>query len=164
MKNNLKYESYAFAFKLLEHAKTFKDFPNCIAAIAVTESLIADRCQSFLYFKEKEFMISQEKQGKLVSTKVMLDKCEKYFPNFEATIKRRVGNQFKTINLFFESKKWLKARNKVLHSFVKSKPLSSTMNLIDFYHLAIQTAEEGLKLATLIKKWHQQQLRLFNKM
>ena len=32
--------------RLLENAKRVKDMPMCIAAVAVGESIIADRCQS----------------------------------------------------------------------------------------------------------------------
>ena len=60
MKNKLKYESYQVAMRLLENAKRHKDMPMCIAAVAVAESIIADRCQSYLFYKEKE----SQKDGK----------------------------------------------------------------------------------------------------
>ena len=69
MKNKLKYESYKVALRLLEHAKSHKDLPMCIAAIAFAESIIADRCQSYLYFKEQRFMVSREKKINLFPQK-----------------------------------------------------------------------------------------------
>ena len=78
--------------RLLENAKRHKDMPMCIAAVAVAESIIADRCESYLFFKEKEFMVSREKEKGYVETKVMIDKCGKHFKKLSFTIKPKSGN------------------------------------------------------------------------
>ena len=65
--------------RLLENAKRVKDMPMCIAAVAVAESIIADRCQSYLYFKDKAFMETWENEKRYVSTKELIDKCCKNF-------------------------------------------------------------------------------------
>jgi hypothetical protein len=102
MKNNTKFESYKVSIILLENAKRQKDMPMCIAAFAVSKSIIADRCQSFLFFKEKEFMISREKEKRYVETKVMLDKCGKHFKKLSLKIKPKSGKVIECKDLFHE--------------------------------------------------------------
>ena len=163
MKNRTKYESYYVAMRLLENAKRHKDMPMCIAAVAVAESIIADRCESYLYFKEKAFMESREKEKQFVSTKVMIDKCGKHFKTLPLTIKPKTGKTIFCKDLFGECKLWLKERNNILHGFAKSKPSEGTKNIVEFHHNAIDAAENGLRLTKLINKWHKQQLQLTNK-
>jgi hypothetical protein len=163
VKNRTKYESYQVAMRLLENAKRHKDFPMCIAAVAVAESIIADRCQSYLYYKERDFMEIREKEKKYVTTKEMLDKCGKHFKKMSLSILPRIGRPLNTEDLFTECQLWLKNRNYILHSFAKSKPKSSTLNVVEFHRQAIIAAEEGLRLTKLISKWHKQQLQRTNK-
>ena len=75
MKNNEKYQSYKTAMNLLENAVENSDLHMSIAAIAIAESIISDRCQSYLFYKEKVYMKTCERNNKYVSTKQMLDKC-----------------------------------------------------------------------------------------
>jgi hypothetical protein len=163
MKNKLKYESYQVAMRLLENAKRHKDMPMCIAAVAVAESIIADRCQSYLFFKEKEFMVTREKEKGYVETKVMLDKCGKHFKKLAVTIKPRIGKVIDCKDLFSECKQWLSDRNEILHGFTKSKPGEVTKNIVEFHHKSIDAAENGLRLVKLINKWYKQQLHITNK-
>lgn len=122
MKNKLKYESYQVAMRLLENAKRHKDMPMCIAAVAVAESIIADRCQSYLFFKEKEFMETREKEKRHVSTKELIEKCGKHFKKLSLTIEPKTGKEIICKDLFGECQQWLKERNNILHGFAKSKP------------------------------------------
>ena len=149
--------------RLLENAKRHKDFPRCIAAVAVAESIIADRCQSYLYFREKDFMENCAKEKGYVSTKVMLEKCGKHFKKLALSISLKTGKTLTTNDLFADCQQWLKKRNEVLHGFAKSKPKESTINVIEFHHNAIATAEDGLRLTKLVSKWHNQQLQKTNK-
>jgi hypothetical protein len=162
MKNILKYESYQVAIGLLENAKRHNDFPMCVAAVAVAESIIADRCQSYLYHKETDFMESREKEKKYVSTNEMLQKCGKHFKKMSLSISPKTGKPLITKDLFAECQVWLKKRNNILHGFAKSKPGKSTINVVDFHHLAIAAAEDGLRLTKLVNKWHKQQLQITN--
>jgi hypothetical protein len=163
MKNKLKYESYQVAMRLLENAKRHKDMPMCIAAVAVAESIIADRCQSYLYFKEKEFMVTREIEKRYVSTKELVEKCGKHFKKLSLTIKPKSGKVIECKDLFQECQLWLKERNYILHGFAKSKPREGTKNIVEFHHKSIDAAEIGLRLVKLINKWHKQQLQLTNK-
>ena len=163
MKNRTKYESYQVAMRLLENAKIHKDMPMCIAAVAVAESIIADRCQSYLYYKEKVFMETREKEKRFVSTKELIDKCGKHFKTLQLKIKPKTGKEIVCMDLFGECQLWLKERNNILHSFAKSKPSEGTKNIVEFHHNAIDAAENGLRLTKLLNKWHKQQLQINNK-
>ena len=162
MKNKLKYESYQVAMRLLENAKRHKDMPMCIAAVAVAESIIADRCQSYLYFKEKSFMETRENEKRYISTKELIDKCGKHFKMLPLAIKPKIGKEIVCKDLFEECQLWLKERNNILHGFAKSKPSEGTKNIVEFHHNAIDSAENGLRLTMLVSKWHKQQLQITN--
>ena len=163
MKNKLKYESYKVAMRLLENAKRDKDMPMCIAAVAVAESIIADRCQSYLYFKEKGFMETRENEKRYVSTKELIDKCGKHFKILPLTIKPKIGKEIVCKDLFGECQLWIKERNNILHGFVKSKPGTPTKEISAFHKAAIKAAEDGIRLTKLVRKWHKQQLQKTNK-
>jgi hypothetical protein len=148
--------------QLLENAKRHKDMPMCIAAVALAESIIADRCQSYLYYKEKGFMETRKKEKRYVSTKALLDKCGKHFKTLQLKIQPKTGKEIVCQDLFGECQLWLKERNSILHGFAKSKPSTETKNIIEFHHNAIETAENGLRLTKLINKWHKKQLAIKN--
>lgn len=163
MKNRTKYESYQVAIRLLDNAKRHKDFTMCVAAVAVAESIIADRCQSYLYYKERDFMESREKGKRYVSTKEMLEKCGKHFKKLSLAIKSKSGKVIECKDLFQECQLWLKERNNILHGFTKSKPSEGTKNIVEFHHNAIDAAENGLHLTKLVNKWHKEQLQITNR-
>ena len=50
--NKAKYNSYKYAIDTISNAAKIQDFAVCIAAVALAESIIADRCQSYLHYKE----------------------------------------------------------------------------------------------------------------
>ena len=149
-----KYESYRAAFKIMEEAKRTKNLPYCIAAISIAESIIADRCQSYLYGVDKKFI--EEYKKEFIPTDILIKEARKHFkPNKLEIIKK----EFKTNDLFKGLINWLKRRNKIIHGFAKSKPGTPTINMDQFVIEAVKTAEEGLELANRIKKWHQKELR-----
>lgn len=156
MKNTLKYKSYRVAFNLLQEATLHKDLMRCIAAIAVAESIIADRCQSYLAFADPSVFI--DKFGKVIpfpSTGRMVALLKKRFLQHRVEIRSVI----KTENLFGDIVIWLQARNTIIHSFAKSKPSTPTETVESFHTMAIRTAEDGLRLAKLVSKWHKNQLR-----
>lgn len=156
-KNMSKYNAYKQAFTLMELAKAEKNLPYSIASIVIAESIIADRAQSFISYKENLWF--EANKGKYTKTWVLIDKCNKHFKNHRVCIKRKDNSKFETNDLFEELKSWLKKRNIVLHSFAKSNSRGKTLEIDDFIKYAIKTSEEGLKLVSLLIKWFYQQKR-----
>jgi hypothetical protein len=153
MKNINKFNSYSIGFKILAEAEVTKSLPLSIAAIAIAESIIADRCTSFLNFKEKAV-----DNKKFISTSKLLKDTGKYYKNLSMEIRRKKGELFKTDDLFTEALNWLNHRNTIIHSIAKSHPGTPTMEKSIFEDLAYKTAVDGLKYASLIKKWHRTEL------
>jgi hypothetical protein len=160
---NLKYESYKEANNLLNDARENNDLPRCIAAIAVCESIIADRLQSYLKFKAPEIFIEKGKEKKFVATGKMVTECLKHFSELKIDVNSKKIGKVESINLFKDLQLWLSSRNEICHGFVKSKPGSPTKEISAFHKAAIQAAEEGFKLTKLVSKWHKQQLQITNK-
>jgi len=156
-KNLTKYNAYKLAFTLMELAKSEKNLPYSIASIAIAESIIADRTQSYISYKENSWFESNK--DKHVRTAVFVDKCNKYFKNHYLCIKRKDSENFETKDLFGEIKSWLKKRNNILHSFAKSNPGMPTLDVREYIELAIKTSEEGFILSSLLKKWFAKQKR-----
>ena len=157
VKNTTKYNAYKQAFALMELAKSEKNLPYCIAAIAIAESIIADRTQSYISYKERDWF--EKNNHKHIFTATLVGKCKKHFKNLNIRINRKDGNTFETNDLFSEINAWLKKRNEILHSFAKSKPGMPIMEIDDYIKYAINTSEEGLRLTSLLKKWFEQQKR-----
>ena len=151
--NKSKYESYKYAFNLLNNAINEKSLPLCIASIAIIESIISDRCYSYLYKNQINLVLKLEKENKFVNTSRLVSECSKFFKNYNVKINRRNGESIETNNLFYELLEWLKIRNKILHSFVKSVPMTPTQNIEDFINEAINSAMKGYNLIILLKKW-----------
>ena len=148
---------------LLEIAVENSDLHMSIAAIAIAESIISDRCQSYLFYKEKVFMENCERNNKYVSTKQMLDKCCKHFRSFSIAIHSKVGTVYFSEELFEDCLTWLKDRNNIIHGFAKSKPGISTLSVSEFHELALKLTRDGLRLSRLVMKWHNQQFQLSRK-
>ena len=73
VKNITKYSAYKQAFTLMELAKSEKNLPYSIASIAIAESIIADRTQSYISYKENSWF--ESKKDKHVQTAIFVDKC-----------------------------------------------------------------------------------------
>jgi hypothetical protein len=156
--NNLpKYKSYKFAFSLLNDAIEKKDLALCIASVAIAESIISDRCLSFLNYFDKESLDSQK--GKYIGINYLLKNCKKHRNKLKINIKRKNGQTFISENLFGECLNWLKERNDIIHGFAKSNPGIATISIEDFQIIATKAATNGLKYSSLVKKWHQQEMR-----
>lgn len=160
---NLKYKSYKAAINLLHDARENNDLPRCIAAIAVCESFIADRLQSYLKFKAPEIFIEKGKEKTFVATGKMVTECLKHFPEFKIDVNSKNFGKIESINLFQDILTWLSSRNDICHGFVKTKPGTPTKEISAFHKDAIKAAEKGFKLTKLVNKWHKQQLQLNNK-
>jgi hypothetical protein len=163
MKNKLKYESYKAANNLLNDAIVNNDLPRCIASIAVCESIIADRLQSYLKYKAPGFFLEKGKERKFIPTSVMATEGLKHFPKHSIHVNSKTHGVLESKNLFTAIKIWLKSRNDICHGFVKSKPGTPTKEISEFHKAAIKTAEEGFKLTKLLSKWHKQQLQITKK-
>ena len=148
---------------LLENAVENSDLHMSIAAIAIAESIISDRCQSYLFYKEKVFMETCERNNKYVSTKQMLDKCCEHFCRLSIVIHSKIGVSYSSEELFEDCLKWLKMRNKIIHGFAKSKPGLGTLSVSEFHELALKLTRDGLRLSRLVMKWHNQQFQLSRK-
>ena len=157
-KNMTKYNAYKQAFTLMKSAKSEKNLPYSIASIAIAESIIADRTQSYISYKEKRWF--EANKDKHIRTATLVDKCNKYFRNHSVRIKTIDSTKFETEDLFGEIKDWLKKRNNILHSFAKSNPGMQKMDINDYIQYAIKTSEEGYRLTSLLKKWFDKQNRI----
>ena len=160
---NLKYESYKEANNLLNDARENNDLPRCIAAIAVCESIIADRLQSFLMFKAPDIFFERGKEKKFVATGIMVSESLKHFPELKIHVNSKNHGKVKSTSLFLDIKTWLNSRNDICHGFVKSKPGTPTKEISAFHKAAIKAAEDGIRLTKLVSKWHKQQLQITNK-
>ena len=155
MRNYNKYNFYKNAFNLMELAKIHKSLHYSIAAVAIIESIIADRTQSYIAYREKEwFELQKEKH---IKTAILFDKCNKYFKKEKIVIKRRDLTKFESNDLFTDIKEWLKKRNNVLHSFAKASINNNKITYDEFVHYTITTSEEGIALVTLLNKWFKNQ-------
>ena len=94
MKNYNKYNFYKNAFELMELAKIHKSLHYSISAIAIIESIIADRTQSYISFKEKEwFELQKEKH---IKTTVLVNKCNKHFKRTTKRIEPTIQSWYYT--------------------------------------------------------------------
>lgn len=155
MKNFNKYNFYKNAFELMELAKIHKSIHYSIAAIAIIESIIADRTQSYIAHKKKEWFESQKE--KHIKTVVLIDKCNKYFKKEKIVIKRKDLAKYESNDLFLDIKEWLKKRNNILHSFAKASINNNKITYNEFVHYTITTSEEGIALVKLLNKWFKNQ-------
>jgi hypothetical protein len=91
---------------LLENAIENSDLHMSIAAIANAESIISDRCQSYLFYKEKSYMETCERNNKYVSANQMLDKCCKHFRSLNIVRRTKIGVTYSSEDLFEDCLEW----------------------------------------------------------
>lgn len=138
MKNNLKYEWYKEANKLLNQARINNDLPMCIAAISFCERIIADRLQSFLTYEAPAVFLQSGKERKFVSTVEMKQKCLKLFPGDNIDLNSKNLSRIKSGSLFEEIKKErLSSRNDICHGFEKFKSRTPTKEINAIHNAAI---------------------------
>lgn len=162
MLNTLKYQSYKTANNLLIEAKKNQYLPRCIAAIAICESIITDRMQSYLIYKNSPIMTNKGNPRKHVSATEMTIVCKKHFPKHHILVNSPKYGKIGSSNLFESIQLWLDCRNDICHGFVKTKPGTPSKEISQFHKQAIKTAEEGFILTKLVSKWHKQ-IHLTNK-
>lgn len=162
MSNTNKFLSYKNGLEIISKAVESKDLVSCIAAIAIIESIISDRCISYLSFKEPlMFKSKSRKSNNFISSSKLVNSCNKYFVKEYVCINRKIKSDIIiSLQLFEEIKDWLNKRNFILHSFAKSnKPSEPTVSYNDFGLIAISTVETGYRLVQLLLKWHKQELK-----
>lgn len=162
MLNTLKYQSYKTANNLLIEAKKNQDLPRCIATIAICESIISDRMQSYLININSPIMINKGNHKKHVTATEMTIVCKKHFPKHHVKVNSPKYGKIESSNLFESIQSWLICRNDICHGFVKTKPGTPSKEISQFHKQAIKAAEEGFILTKLVSKWHKQ-IHLTNK-
>lgn len=85
--NKAKHNSYNYAIDTISKAAKSQDFALCIAAVALAESIIADRCQSYVHYKEPEFYSSRQR----ISTNNLIQKCGKHNKKCKISVKKKNG-------------------------------------------------------------------------
>ena len=96
-KNITKFESYKYASKLMDEAKRSKNLPFCISAIAIAESIIADRCLSFLCYKEKDFIKEQCEQKSITLPSAFSKKKVNLINAYSTFTSKEIMNDLKNI-------------------------------------------------------------------
>ena len=134
-KNMEKHDSYTLAYDRIAEALE-QGFP--LEAIAIEESIIADRLVSYLVFRNVTSPPINN-FGKLIEF------AEKHSESSNA--------------LFFEQvRTWKNGRNSMLHGIVKSMPgTAPATKAEDFIAEARRLAEEGLKLTRVVQNWQKRQ-------
>ena len=134
--NMEKHDSYTLAYDRIALALK-QGFP--LEAIAIEESILADRLFSYLTHKNEKIDIEKTSLGTLIS------KAKNLSTDFEA-------------NIYSQLDQWRKQRNKMLHGIVKSVPgTAPETKADDFIPEATKLAEEGLTLTRIVQAWHRHQ-------
>ena len=146
--NHPKYESYKEAWERISAARQARFF---LEAIAIEESIIADRLISYLSRPEANKQIAKDKKGQWPGLGQLITALDNEFPE-----KLTVGD-FKDIvqNLY----DWKDDRNRAIHAFVKSDPGIPTVDIQKFLLMADKAAEQGATLARAISSWHKSEKR-----
>ena len=133
--NMEKYDSYTLAYDRIAKAME-QGFP--LEAIAIEESIIADRLVSYLVFRNV--------------TNPPID-------NFGNLISLAKDKSDSSDAPFFEQvRTWKNGRNSMLHGIVKSMPgTAPATKAEDFIAEARRLAEEGLKLTRIVQNWQRKQ-------
>ena len=162
MSNQVKYFSYKEGFSLMKEALGNDKLQYTISAIAIAESIIADRLHSYLYYNNSDWLNNNTGSNGYVSTTKLSNKLSAIFRKVEVKIDSSQIKDLKTSDLFGEITAWLVSRNKVLHSMAKSEPGSPTQNVDEFKKFSHNTAIKGYHLARLISKWFNSQKKIIN--
>lgn len=144
-----KAEAYKEAFRFLKRTQGIHEFQILVATVAVSESIISDRFQSHILHFGIQPTRGKIETGKYVGTKDLILACRSAKGgNAKAKL-----TDLETTDLFAECEQWLQSRNDILHGFVKSNPAKSKQTVAQFKEHAIIAAEQGYKLARLVRKW-----------
>lgn len=133
--NMEKHDSYTLAYDRIAEALE-QGFP--LEAIAIEESIIADRLVSYLVFRNV---------------------TNPPINNFGKLIEFAENHSESSNAPFFEQvRTWKNGRNSMLHGIVKSMPgTAPATKAEDFIAEARRLAEEGLKLTRVVQTWQRKQ-------
>lgn len=148
-KNRAKQEQYRYIFSLLNRAMESEDVPLCVASIVVVESLIRDRCTSFLI--KNGIKIKYDNNGFIQVTK-LINLCKANNKKIAVIVTRGDGSILETANLFSDIGEWLKSRNRIVHGFVGGN--ESKLNTLDNFQLELlKVTRSAFKYACLVRAW-----------
>ena len=147
--NRSKYESYREAWKRIAASRQAGFF---LEAIAIEESIIADRLVSYLSRPDALILVSKDKKGRWPALGKLITALEQEFP-----AGLPIG-EFKDIVKTLNA--WKDDRNTAVHAIVKSDPGGPTIDIQEFLRLAEKAAEQGAALARAISSWHKGMKRL----
>jgi len=150
--NHPKYESYKKAWERIAAARQARFF---LEAIAIEESIIADRLISYLSRPEAKKQVAKNKKGQWPGLGQLISALDDEFPE-----KLKVGD-FKDIVQALNA--WKEDRNRAIHAIVKSDPGTPTVDIQEFHLMAEKAAEQGAKLARAISSWHKSEKRSASK-
>jgi len=146
--NQEKYYSYKAAWQQIKYAQEEKFY---IEAVAIEESIIADRLASFLCGKN------------LLSANAMQKSPLANFIALWKKAHRMSLVHFPCLELVDNVDKWKCLRNFVVHSLVKSKPGTPTMSVDAYIKNAEKVAKQGELLAKKVQSWHKKELTFSNR-
>lgn len=146
MSNQRKYLSHREAWARIDAAIEAR-FP--FEAVTICESLIADRLLSYL----RGVSQTPEKFTTRTPFKRLIDAWRKAAGSLLLVKNEDLGRSLDA---------WRDRRNEVVHGLARSMPGEPTSEVIGFMTMANDAAEEGRRLAKLVKAWHQKALRESN--
>lgn len=149
--NRSKYESYREAWQRIVASRQAGFF---LEAIAIEESIIADRLVSYLSRPDARTPVSKDKKGRWPALGKLITTLEEEFP-----AGLPIG-EFKDIAKTLNA--WRDDRNTAVHAIVKSDPGGPTVDIQEFLRLAEKAAAQGATLARAISSWHRGMKRLSN--
>lgn len=150
-KNIDKYEAYKKALSLIRRANRSNDDMNCVTCVAIIESMISDRLNSFI--EGKKIWNNKINPKSSISKKIQL--LKRYYEH--KTLKMELkfsGRVVKTTDLLKDIEDWIKKRNSIIHSFGNSKTGESPIHYFEFFSKARDTSIKGEELLKLVLKWH----------
>ena len=142
--NRSKYNSYKEAWERIAASRYAGFF---LEAIAIEESIIADRLSSYLSRPYNPNRISKNKKGWWPTLADLNDALEIEFPSGLS-----IGDIDDVVSAL---KAWKNERNTAVHAIVKSDPGKPTIDVQEFRRLAEEAATQGARLARAISSWHQ---------
>lgn len=145
--NHPKYESYKEAWERISAARQTGFF---LEAIAIEESIIADRLVSYLNRPGATHPVSKGKDGQWPGLGKLITALERELLPTGLAI-GDFENIVQTLNA------WKDDRNRAIHAIVKSDPGTPTVDIQEFLLMAEKAAEHGATLARAISSWHKRE-------
>lgn len=146
--NLSKYESYRAAWQRIAASRQAGFF---LEAIAIEESIIADRLVSYLSRPDALTPVSKDKKGRWPGLGKLIIALEEEFPAGLSI------DGFDDVVSHLNA--WKDDRNTAVHAIVKSDPGAPTVDIDDFLLVAEKAAEQGASLARAISSWHRAKKR-----